>query len=473
MRPAGWRLLALFLGLLIIYNSNLRPLRSDDTLPARFLPFSLLVRGTLNLNDAVRVPADQTAADHYYITKARDGAWMSSYPIATPLVVTPLYVIPAWWVAHRHGVSFQVAFMLVHGMEKLSASIVAAGSAVLLWLALAGVCSPSAGLLITLIYALCSNTWVISSQGLWTHGVTELCFALLLWALIRPVSSRWSAFWAGLALAVATANRPANIIFATIFLVYFARHAGGRSSLSGGPARPAASPGLRRAEIVCYLAPLLVIGSLTLAYNLYYFGTLDGAYTAAHQAIGYSGTAGGFRGSLWKGAAGLFASPSRGLLVYSPWVAFSLWGAVLMCRQPTIRWARYLLAGVLITFLMYAKYDRWWGGNCYGPRYLTDLLPFLAFSLTPLFAAPRTRMRFLRLTFIVTVAFALWVQVIGSFYFNYQWDLSPSRADEHPERYWDWSDDQISRSFWLGPAGPQLYRTWKRLDRGLPLGAWE
>jgi hypothetical protein len=136
---------------------------------------------------------------------------MSAYPLITPVVVTPLYVLPAWWLA-RHSpplYPYSRAFILIADtMEKLSASLIAATSGALLFLAFRKIASRKVSLALALIYGLTSNTWAISSQALWRHGLTELSYALLLWALFHFPDLPSAPFWAGLALAMAAANKP-------------------------------------------------------------------------------------------------------------------------------------------------------------------------------------------------------------------------------------------------------------------------
>ena len=73
-------------------------------------------------------------------------------------------------------------------MEKLSASLVAALSAALLYRLLRRRAAPPVALLLTLAYAYGTTTWVISSQALWQHGMAELLVigALLLWRFRAP-----------------------------------------------------------------------------------------------------------------------------------------------------------------------------------------------------------------------------------------------------------------------------------------------
>ena len=275
--------------LFVIYNSNPHFLTSADTLPARLLPFSLLLNGNLYLDEWMQ-PFLQHQLDHgiYFATKSH-GHWMSSYPILLPFLVLPLYMVPVWWLSHQpKPVDLGMVFLIADTMEKLSAALIAALSVWVLYRALRKVVSPVAGMLIALIYGLASSTWSISSQALWTHGLTQLAFALLLWSLLRSPAAPGYAFWVGLALAIAVANRPPTALLLLVVLVYFVRH--------------------QRNRLVPLFAPLLIFGCLVLAYNLYFFGNLFGAYSPAHRMMGYRGVLDAFSGSLGSGAAGLLMS---------------------------------------------------------------------------------------------------------------------------------------------------------------------
>jgi hypothetical protein len=140
----------------------------------------------------------------------------------------------------------------------LIASLMAAMSGAVLFLALRKVASTNVSLGLALIYGLTSNTWAISSQALWRHGLTELSVAFLLWALFRASDSPRAPFWAGLALAVAAANKPLDAILIVPFLFWF-----GRRSWKG---------------LFMFLTPVVIVGSLVRSYNLYFFARLFGGY---------------------------------------------------------------------------------------------------------------------------------------------------------------------------------------------------
>jgi len=373
---------------------------------------------------------------------------MSTYPVINSLVVLPFYVIPAWWFSHQH-LDFSsgdvVVTAVVDVMEKFSASLLAALSVGVLYLALRRIAPRSTSLLISLTYGMASSTWSISSQALWRHGLTELSFAFLLWALLRRPAAAGHVFGAGFALVLAAANKPAYAILAILLFIYFARE--------------------QRRQLGHFCVPILMIGSLLLAYNLHYFGRLLGACPSLSSPAVPGSALNQYQPSTWNSLAGLLISPNRGLLIYIPWVVFSLWGAARIWKENTLKWGRYLLLGLAVVLPLHARFGSWWGGWCFGPRYLTDLLPFMAFFLVPLW--PRIRAsRWLRVAMAAAVVAAVWVQIVGACYYPRGfWDGRPVSVDADPRRLWDWSDTQISRSFRAGRAEPQLYyQLWTLFD---------
>ncbi len=444
-RPAARRLHIPLLCLLTLtlYNANFRTIHIDDSVPASVLPFSLVLDHSFYIDRWVApyLPAARGIYGAYFAVRTKRGL-TSRYPVILPVVLTPLYVAPSWWIGHHQPPLHPgdpVTLDVINTMEKISASLIAMLSTLVLFLALRKVLSSDGSFLLALLYALASNTWTISSQALWRHGLAELCFTFLLWALLS--GGEFEPLWVGLALALAIASKPPDFVMAAPFVLYYLFR------------------GLRRLSL--FAAPMLLLGAFTLAYNWRYTGHLLGSY-AQWVAAGPNGSAMLVRNPFWVGFAGLLVSPSRGLLIYTPWAIFGIWGAIRLWRQNTYPWSRYLIASAVLLFLGYAKAPGWWGGWCFGPRYLTDLMPFLTFFLVPIL--PRiSRSRWLRAAFATAVVLSLAVQVIGAFYYRPRlnsWDETPVNVDLAPQRLWDWRDTQLSRSVAAGPAPPDLYYDW-------------
>ncbi len=433
--PSAWLILAL---LFLIYNANLRLVRIDDSLPARLLPFTFLMDHSIYLDRWLNpyLPSVHGPFGVYFAARYHQH-WLSSYPLITPLIVTPLYVLPAWWLAHLRPVPAPgdiVLVALIDVMEKLSASLLAALSGAVLYSALRRVVPAVAAVVIALTYGVASSTWSISSQALWKHGLEELCFAVLLWALIADDGRRRYAIIAGVAAAAAASNTPPFGLLALLLAVFFRR---------------------RRERLAAYLVPVVLIGGATLIYNHHFFGRLIGPYVNPIHPSDYL-IYRNYRTPFFEAALGMLFSPSRGMLIFSPWVIFALWGLVKALHSRQYAWAPWVVAALVFVFAGYARYSVWWAGWCYGPRYLTDFLPFFAFFLACVWNHLERR-RALKAMFVAAVVFSVAVQAIGAFNYRLRWDALPVSVDRAPQRLWDWRDNQIWRTYRDGRGVPVLY----------------
>src|SRR5450830_616929 len=361
-RRPGVQAALVFLVAIVVYNTNLRYIASFDSLASSLLPFRILSGHGLTLEELKGVPPSIA----YSIERSRTGAWVSHYPVVTPLLVTPLYVPAAVWVAR--GGNPEIARVL---MEKLVASVVAAGSAAVLFLVLLRLTRPRFALLLTAAYAFGTSTFTISSQALWQHGTGELLLAACLLA----------------------ANRPTDVLFfLPIAFLVVRRH--------GRRAWP-------------FFAVSLAIGALALGWNLLHFGNVFGGYGT------YTGPDGRLIGrnrtglAALPGLAGLLFS-NRGLFFFSP---FALLVALLPWRGPDrLPGTRLLLLGYLASLYVHGQSFDWAGGYCYGPRYAIHGLPVLFASLAGPLETAWSHVSG-RLFVGASLALAFFFQIIGAFFY--------------------------------------------------------
>ena len=228
----------LLLGLVcfIVYNANLRQIGAGDTFPARYLPLILWHKGTLNLeSDASTIAAGHSLLQGwnrpagvdgkvtyfepwaYWMVRTRQHQLASLYPVVTPVLVAPLYVPAVIWL-NAHGWEQPQFDRMAELMEKLSASLLASVTTVLMYLVLRRD-SSSWTFPLTLAFAFGTNTWMISSQALWQHGTGELLIALALLLVIVPASPGRTALLGAVCVCMA-ANRPPDALIAGMLILF-------------------------------------------------------------------------------------------------------------------------------------------------------------------------------------------------------------------------------------------------------------
>ena len=404
---------SLLIGLccMLVYNANWRAISAGDTYPARYLPFAMWQHQSLFLDPVASVTAHGRGDRAFWMVRLPDGHIISLYPVVVPVLLAPLY-LPAVGYLHMRGWTDARLDRIARLMEKLSASLVAALSASLLYLLLRRRAPVPIALLLTVAYAFGTTTWVISSQALWQHGMAQLLVIGALLLLTGPYSAP-RALAAGLLLGLIAVNRPPDVIIAAALGVYGLFWTG---FVDPASTRPIQSRGWRRAALL--VAGVALPVGLVLLYNVGVAGNIAGGY-------GLKGRASFFRHDLLAGVAGLLVSPTRGLFVFSPFLLFLFLAWRHLPRDRAERGLTLAMSvAVLLQVLLYAKAD-WRGGVSWGPRYMTDLLPLLIWMLVPVVAALRGA---LRAGFMLAVGVAVAIEAIGAFYYTGAtdwWALEP------------------------------------------------
>ena len=403
----------LFSALMLIYVLNFRFLGSGDSIPPRLLPFSILREGNLNLDEFSwnrrsdgRLP--------YYVHQVGEHVYSVS-TIATAVVITPLYILPAWWLAANNVAYDDVrARVIIVAMERISAALITAMSASLLFVVLRRLTSWRWALLLAVVYALGTSTWSISSQALWPHGLSELCLVITCYVLLQPQPSTAALVALGLTTAVMLANRPQAIVVAAPAFLFVSLY--------------------HRWRVIAFALLPALVGVLLILYNRAIFNHASGGY----------GSLAAFNGKIMEGLPGLLISPNRGLLIYTPIMLFALWGAIQVWRVPSPPWLRWLSVVVALHVLMYASFSEWWAGYAWGPRYFTDIVPalviFLVYGLVPFCRRPA-----IRILAGALIVYGIVIQSIGVYAADDRWNRDPFPLERRPQRVWDWSDLQIVR----------------------------
>ena len=227
------------------------------------------------------------------------------------------------------------------------------------------------------------------------HGPATFWMALAMRILLVPVEEPTPrrVAWAGAAFGMAVLTRPTTVLFALAAELAFL-----------GSRRP-------KAAVFLGLGAAAPIG-LLLLYNAVHFESA--------LAEGYGSDALSWSTPWGLGVAGLVLAPSRGLLVYSP----ALILAPLGLRAARFAGKRALLlawfAAGIATILLYAKWRVWWGGWCFGPRFLCETMPI--FCLMFALAYDRLRTGICRRAAWALVSLSMAIHFLGVFGHHVGWN---------------------------------------------------
>jgi hypothetical protein len=128
---------------------------------------------------------------------------------------------------------------------------------------------------------------------------------------------------------------------------------------------------LRDLAILTTFIGLGLLGQM--AYNIY--------RTGSPLLSGYASE--GWNSVFWKGLYGLTISPNKGILFFSPLVAASMPGFILLWKDGKKKEVGLILSLFVIQLATYSSWWTWEGGWSWGPRFLVVTNPFLMLGLIP------------------------------------------------------------------------------------------
>jgi len=280
------------------------------------------------------------------------------FPIGVSLLSVPaMAVVSMVHPTFNEGLRYAIPV----GFEGLLAAIYGSLIGVLFyWVVFGRFNSHYVALAATLVLCFCTSVWSTATRGLWQHAPVILMFVVAM-ILLLEASRRSSIIqYLGLPLAMSFISRPSAAVGVAIFSLYVLI--------------------FYRRWFVRYVAWSLLLAVPWITYNvLTYDALFPPYYVTTYQP----------QWSISDALLGNLVSPARGLFIYSPILLLALPGFLVSLRERSDRALHVTFAAIIVAhWLVVSRLGNpWWGGHSYGPRFMTDILPFLvyfvAFCLGP------------------------------------------------------------------------------------------
>jgi hypothetical protein len=393
LAPSPLHVLLVALLVFVVLVANGRPIGAGDTRPTERVATSLVQSLDFDLDEfpEVEPPFARQAGPR----KA------SIYPVLSAVLATPVFAAcGALFALDETGTALA---------GKLAAALLSSLAAAVFFVALARYHPLADARAAALLLALGTSVFS-TSQALWQHPAAVLFLSLLVYSIFRGFEDDTWAGRAGLPWALALAARHADAVLLLPIAIGIAVR---------WPRRVPA--------FLLWAAP---VGALLAAYHLFYFGS-----PLLHGFSG--GLLNRFSEPWGRGQLGLLLSPAKGLFVFTPLVLVAVVGLVRQARRDEPWTAATFGTAALAHVVFIGRWSEWHGGESFGPRMLTDVLPLLFVFLPAGFdALPRMAP--------VLAAFSVGVQLLGAFAYDYRWERLHQRppAPDHAE-LWDASKSPI------------------------------
>jgi hypothetical protein len=307
-------------------------------------------------------------------------------------------------------------------IEKIAASLISALAAVLFYLLVSLRLDRLRSSLLALIFAFATPMLSTASRALWQHGLSALCLTTALWLILRGSPNKWPMFLFGALLGFSYVVRPTNSLSVFFLTLYFLMN--------------------HRKNLGFYFAGLLIPFAILVFDGLWVYHSILPPYYLPQRL--------GANLHYFNALLGNLISPNRGLFTTTPIFLVSIYGLYLAVRngRMVLNSIEPYLAVIVIThWVTISSFDNWYGGWSLGPRFFTDLTPYLAWFLIPVFEAGRLwSLRWWKIVF----GTALILSALIHFRYvtsicPFMWNGKPVAIVQAPERVWDLSDLQVLR----------------------------
>ncbi len=406
---------------------NSLPIQSQDTVPALFTPISILEHGNLYLDEYYNMmikeypntaDMDQSLGLTPYYLRKVDTHYVSAFPLIISLLALPVYILPV--LLH---VSFTWNTLAILG--HLSGSLILAFAGGFFYLLLKDIfkLDSKKSLMLTGIYLFGTVNFAMISQALWQHGALQLFSILGLYFLLFYTQQSFSykhLFLSGLFFGLAALSRPTAALTIILVGLYI---------------------GMLEFKQPQKLLKSYSAFSIGVLLNVLFFVIYNGIFYKSVENQGYAN-------QLFKNWVdtfpvsffGVWISPSKGILVYSPVFVFSLVGAWRALKSKSLLNILFTIIIVLHT-LVISFWKYWFGGWSYGYRLSSDVIPYLVLLLIPYINSPLYEIT--KKIFFTCIVTSVLIELTGLVYFDGIWHAAYDRGYTNIGWLWSIKDSEF------------------------------
>ena len=361
------------------------------------------------------------------------------YPIGVSVVAFPVFVAmdaslrifgsAIWSVIGSHFPSliakafFQRDYLTSYGVVEVEiASFLMGVATAVMFLTFRQYLPPAQATLLALLFAYGTAAWSTGSRALWQHGPAMLLLAIALYFLARRRAHPRLVAWTAVPLAIAYFVRPVTSIVVAAVAVYILLH--------------------HRNAFPRWCLLTVATAAPFLIYNFAIYHRILQPYFTHQMFLPLSPES---IPRFLNAMAGQCVSPSRGLLIFSPFFICAFAGVWFAIRR---NWETplvyYLASAIALHWVVISAFADWTAGFCFGPRYFSEITPLLMFFLVPAVQeyAKRGKPKLALAGFILCVGISVFIHMRGAFVWAVEeWN----QPEVNSARVWDWKDPQFLR----------------------------
>ena len=410
---------------------NSLPIQSEDTVPAMFLPYAIIENRTLYLTDyydqmVERYPhpddrSYEKGMTPFYLKKIGN-EFASAFTLITPILALPVYLFP---ILFNIPPTWDVLIVLSH----LSSAVLMALSASLMFYLLNTflVKDKKNAELLTFIYAFGTVNFAMLSQSLWQHGIVELLAILQLIVLYKYFNFNGYKFVVllGFLSGITFLTRPTAILISGFIFLALIINAYIKTNK------------LNLKLFGYYFLGLLVPALFFWWYNSTYYVDISNQGYASQLFEGWLG-------NFPESFAGIWLSPSKGILVFTPVFIFSFVGLYLALKKGIKENYIYLIFALIVLAhtLVMSFWKHWYGGFSFGYRMSSEIIPFLVLLLVP-FVQSASFNKYKKV-FVVFVVISVLIELYGMVFFDGIWHNAYDKGFTDTSWLWSLKDSEFA-----------------------------